>query len=250
MSEVLKHYDEVLGSVYSWTLGSHQARVDASEVLFASLLGRFDEAASGAPAGPAKRALDLGCGTGVQTLALARLGLAVSGIDFSDTMLAEYRERTAEVGAQAHQLDIAHFDIGGGFDAAVCLGDTVSHLQSWEAVDGMFKSVAAALNPGAGFILATRDHSRVYRGDERFILVRADEQRSLTCFVEDAGPHIRVTDLLHSRVDGEPKLVANSYLKLRVCPDQLIEHMADAGLTLASKQEWKGVHVLFTRKAG
>ena len=244
MSEVLKHYDEVLGSVYSWTLGSHQARVDASEVLFAGLLGRFEAAQ------PQKRALDLGCGTGVQTLALARLGLAVCGIDFSDTMLAEYRERTASVGAQAHKLDIANFDVGSGFDAAVCLGDTVSHLQSWEAVDGMFKSVAAALAPGAGFILATRDHSRVYRGDERFILVRADEQRSLTCFVEDAGPHIRVTDLLHSRVAGETKLVANSYLKLRVSPNQLLEHMAGVGLTLESQQLLQGgVHVLFTRKA-
>ena len=247
MSEVMRHYDEVLGSVYSWTLGSLAARVSASEALFGRLLGL---AGGGGEHSSQERALDLGCGTGVQTMALARLGYVVTGIDFSDTMLREYRARTASLRATSHKSDISHFDVGRGFDAAVCLGDTVSHLQSWDAVDGMFDSLSSALAPGAGFVLATRDHSRVYHGDERFLLIRADEQRSLTCFIEDAGEHIRITDLLHTREDGKTTMVANSYLKLRVSPKRLITHMTRAGLSLVSHEQWKGVHVIFARKDG
>lgn len=42
---------------------------------------------------PGESALDLGCGTGMQTLALARLGLHVTGIDISPEMLARARAR-------------------------------------------------------------------------------------------------------------------------------------------------------------
>lgn len=42
---------------------------------------------------PGETALDLGCGTGIQTHALAQLGLHVTGIDISPEMLARARAR-------------------------------------------------------------------------------------------------------------------------------------------------------------
>ncbi len=242
MSEVLRHYDEVLGAVYSWSVGSLEARVAASEALFRSMLG------AGREGGRARRVLDLGCGTGIQSLALGRLGFMVTGIDFSETMLREYRERTAPFGTEVVCADLATFSVAGPFDAAVCLGDTVSHLPSWAAVDAMLRNVASSLAPGSGFVLATRDHTRVYEGDARFLLVRADAERSLTCFLEDAGEHVRVTDLLHERGETGTRMTAHSYLKLRVSPDRLTEHMARAELDVVSCEEWSGVHVLFARR--
>src|SRR2546427_9987387 len=44
-----------------------------------------------------ERALDLCCGTGDVALALARKGLEVTGLDFSEAMLAIARERLAKV---------------------------------------------------------------------------------------------------------------------------------------------------------
>src|SRR5882762_6946023 len=46
-----------------------------------------------AGAQPGERALDLCCGTGDVTLALARKGVEVTGLDFSEAMLAIARER-------------------------------------------------------------------------------------------------------------------------------------------------------------
>jgi len=46
-----------------------------------------------APAGPGRQALDVCCGTGDLTLALARRGFVTTGIDFSEPMLAVARRR-------------------------------------------------------------------------------------------------------------------------------------------------------------
>ena len=45
---------------------------------------------------PGERALDLCCGTGDVAFGLARQGLAVTGLDFSEPMLSVARQRTAK----------------------------------------------------------------------------------------------------------------------------------------------------------
>jgi SAM-dependent methyltransferase len=243
MSEVARHYEALLASIYSWTLGNFDERVSASESLFRSL---FESASCGGPL-----ALDLGCGTGVQTLALSRLGYRVQGFDFSATILEEYRDRTRSVHAEASVGDISSVSFGSGFDAAVCMGDTIAHLPSWGAVASTFRAVHAALRVGGGFVLATRDHTHVYEGDARFLLIRADATQSLTCFVEDAGPqHLRVTDILHE-VDGSPPMRVSSYAKLRVGPASLARALAAASLNVRETRALPGgVHVLFAVKEG
>jgi SAM-dependent methyltransferase len=232
--EVLNHYETVLGPVYSWSLGNFGDRVAASAHLLNEELGD----------GNGAKALDLGCGTGVQTLALIERGFRVTGIDFSRTMLDEYSKRTANHDVCSIQSDLASFNVTDTFQVAICFGDTVSHLPSWQAVSEMFNRTYKALAPGGVFLLATRDHTHVYRGDERFLLVHADADRSMTCFVEDDGDHIRITDLLHERVDGRVQLKANSYSKLRVGPDELSRKLSEAGFRNIKTKPWGGVHLI------
>jgi SAM-dependent methyltransferase len=238
---VREHYNTLLGPIYSWTLGDLNARVQATATLLESLIG-------GAHDG--KRAIDLGCGTGVQTLALSQLGFRVTGIDFSEEILKEYVTRTAAAPtlANAVQSDIAAFDVGVGYDAALCFGDTISHLQSWEAVRSTFACVHRALKPGGAFFLASRDHSLVYQGTDRFLLIRSDEIRSMICVLEDEGAHVRVTDLIqerHQDQHGPDALKASSYLKLRVSPETLKRELESAGLKVQHVRELSGGVYLF-----
>jgi SAM-dependent methyltransferase len=233
-SEVLNHYETLLGPVYSWSLGNFNDRVAASAQLFKEELGD----------GNGAKALDLGCGTGVQTLALIERGFRVTGVDFSRAMLDEYTKRTAAFDVCSLQEDLANFSVTPAFKAVVCFGDTVSHLQSWQAVSDMFSRTYKALVPGGVFLLATRDHTRIYRGDERFLLVQADADRSMTCFVEDDGDHIRITDLLHERINGRVELKANSYRKLRVGPQELSKQLTLAGFSKVTTKPWGGIHLL------
>jgi SAM-dependent methyltransferase len=242
---VQRHYDQVLGRIYSWTLGDFDARVSAS----AQLLEPLCAPSANANANGRRRAIDLGCGTGVQTLALVQLGFAVTGVDFSDEMLGEYRERTQGMEVNAVRSDIADFSAGQGFDVAVCFGDTVSHLQSWDAVASMFRCAFASLRAGGMFLLASRDHSRIYRGDERFLLIRADSAQSLTCFVEDLGTHVRVSDIVHRLGDADLPMTVSSYLKLRVSPPLLGDALVAAGFVLDDTRALAhGVHLLVAHK--
>ena len=238
MSEVKHHYEALLGAHYSWSLGDFDARVAASRAFF--------EAQLPPPSAPA--ALDLGCGTGVQTLALSQLGYQVTGVDFSPRMLAEYVERTAPVGARAVVSDLTDFDVGPGFAVAVCFGDTVSHLADWPAVRSLCRRTFDAIAPGGVWLLSSRDHSVVLEGDARFLLIRADETRSMICFVEDAGERIRVTDLIQSRGPAGTTLQSHSYWKLRVSPMTLTLELTTAGFRVESLGLHQGQHVLAAHK--
>ena len=83
------------------------------------------------------------------------------------------------------------------------MGDTLTHLPTLSAVDSLLAAVAAALPRGGVFATTFRDYATSkLEGDQRFILVRADADRILTCFLEYGDHQVIVHDLLHEKEDG------------------------------------------------
>jgi len=78
MASVRDHYETVLSEHYSRMFGDFEAKVSEQH----ALLERLGVTASQGTA----RAVDLGCGTGFQSVALARLGFQVLAIDFSQQL--------------------------------------------------------------------------------------------------------------------------------------------------------------------
>lgn len=76
---------------------------------------------------PLGKALDLGCGTGIHAVDLARRGWRVTGIDLAPTALERARERAREAGVE---IDLVEGDVtalrdagvGKGFDLIVDFG--------------------------------------------------------------------------------------------------------------------------------
>jgi hypothetical protein len=97
-------------------------------------------------------------------------------------------------------------------------------------VHRLITNVARTLLPGGRFVATFRDYTRLPAGDARFIPVRADDQRILTCFLEERAEHVVVHDLLHERVDGAWRLRLGSYTKLRLQPEALVASCRAAGL--------------------
>jgi SAM-dependent methyltransferase len=75
--------------------------------------------------GQIKSVLDLGCGTGNHAIPLARRGFEVIGVDRSESMLAQARDKALQVNPRLRDVfkdaDIRSVDLGRQFDAALLM---------------------------------------------------------------------------------------------------------------------------------
>jgi ubiquinone/menaquinone biosynthesis C-methylase UbiE len=99
---------------------------------------------------PGGRALDLGCGTAVVTLALARARFEVVGVDHSPEMLEIGRRKLAQAGLPAtlETGDVRALRFGDGEFDCVTIQGLLHHL---EEVGPCLREATRVLNPG-GFL--------------------------------------------------------------------------------------------------
>jgi cyclopropane fatty-acyl-phospholipid synthase-like methyltransferase len=74
---------------------------------------------------PAGRAIDLGCGVGLEAIYLARNGFDVTGVDFSPTAIKRARRNAREAGVQVTFVedDLTNLrHVSGAFDLLVDIG--------------------------------------------------------------------------------------------------------------------------------
>jgi hypothetical protein len=98
------------------------------------------------------------------------------------------------------------------------MGDTITHLPDEQAVVDLVENVSAMLVPGGCFVMTLRDYSSALTAERRFIPVRSDDRRILTCFLEYTESRVKVHDLLHERHGTEWRLRVSMYHKLRISP--------------------------------
>lgn len=125
--------------------------------------------------------LDLACGTGSITVPMAKMGYDMTGIDLSAEMLALAQRKAEE--AHTHirfsEQNIALFDAGKDFDAAICSFDGYNYLTSPGDVAASFARVHDTLVEGGIFIFDVStpykyesilsDNAFVYEYDDLFL---------------------------------------------------------------------------------
>ena len=219
------HYETHLGPVYSWMLGD----LDAA---FARGTAEIDALPLPSARG---MAVDLGAGLGLHALALARRGFDVVAIDSCQALLDALRARGGSLAVAIQHADLLEFRrfVPTPAKAIVCMGDTLTHLPAVSAVESLLTEAAASLAPGGVFAATFRDYSTLpLEGERRFILVRADDARILTCFLEYHAEQVVVYDLLHEKQDGRWRQSISSYPKLRLAPDWVAATLSERGLSV------------------
>jgi cyclopropane fatty-acyl-phospholipid synthase-like methyltransferase len=117
---------------------------------------------------PGQRVLDIGCGPGRHALELARRGLSVTGIDFTENFIEFATESAKNEGLSGKTefvlTDARDFVRPLAFDAAVCLCEgAFALLQTDEDNVRVLRHIAASLKPGALFLLTTLNGYRTIR---------------------------------------------------------------------------------------
>ncbi|MFA6571170.1 MAG: methyltransferase domain-containing protein [Bacteroidota bacterium] len=235
------HYDNLLSSVYSWFIGDFDEKQKAQ--------AQFFEANGIKPEGKGY-AIDLGAGNGLQSVSLAKLGFAVKAIDFSANMLAEISAKKGNLDIETINDDISNF--GKYINTTgliVCMGDTIAHLDSFDTLENLINLCHATLDSNGMLVLSFRDYSEELDDTERFIHVKSDDTKILTCFLEYSPDKIKVTDLLYEKIDGSWELKSGSYSKLRLTSEYVEEILEDAGFAIEKSEVIDGMYFLIAKKS-
>ena len=229
MSSVTDHYRQLLSEHYVWMFGvSFEEKVAEQKALLERILVSLQ------PPVPGGAALDLGSGPGFQSIALAELGFSpVIAVDTSAELLAELQARTGAHTVDARIGDITALEsinLPATPVIALCMGDTLPHLSSREDIERLFASVFATLAPQGAFVLTWRDLTVELVGTDRFISVRNDDQKIMTCFLEyESDDSVLVHDLIHIRHPDGWVLHKSSYRKLRFSSQWVAAGLRTAG---------------------
>ncbi len=103
---------------------------------------------------PVQTLLDLGCGTGTHALSWRKQGISVTGVEGSERMLAQAREKVADAGGGVEliQSDIRTLDLKRRFDVVTAMFAVVGYLTSNEDVEAGLRTARRHLAPGRLFI--------------------------------------------------------------------------------------------------
>jgi SAM-dependent methyltransferase len=235
MSNVAKHYEQLLAEHYVWMFGvPFEQKVAEQKAL-------LDQVITALPASRRSgAAVDLGSGPGFQSIALAELGYSpVVAVDSSRELLQELQTRRQFYEIETREADITRLDPAALPESAsviVCMGDTLTHLPSKEAVEKLFTEVFQKLAPGGVFVLTYRDLTGELAGTDRFLPVQADDTRIMTCFLEYKNSDtVTVHDLVYVRGEGGWKLNKSSYEKLRLASGWVANALRQAGFTVTQE---------------
>lgn len=235
-----EHYEHLLAPVYVWMAGGVEAALQAGEAEIEAL---------NLPSSPGAQVLDLGAGFGMHAIPLARRGARVTAIDSSAELLRTLDEIRGDLPVRTVNGDLLAFErhIAEAPSAILCMGDTLTHLPESGAVETLIERAARALQPGGVFVTTFRDYAMPLVAEQRFIPVRSDESRILTCFLEYEARTVLVHDILHERGAQGWVTRVSAYQKLRLVPEEVVAMLQSNGFSVRREPGMRGMVRLVAR---
>ena len=192
---------------------------------------------------PIRTILDLGCGTGGHALPLAERGYTVTGVDRSETMLAEARCKAKAMAQRAGsydfvQGDICSLDLDRTFDAVIAMFAVISYQTTNDDLVAAFRTAKRHVEPGGLFIFDAWFGPAVLteRPTDRFKIIEAGGERIIRFAspVLDISSHTvqvnyKVLRLRNTQLLDE---VDESHLMRFLFPQEVSYYMENSGFRL------------------
>jgi len=130
----------------------------------------------------ARRVLDTACGSGRHAIALAQRGYDMVGADLSVPMIDRARENAAAAGCEVRFVVAGFGELAAtaedGFDALLCLGNSLPHVLTPEALHATLTDFAAVLRPGGLLLIQNRNFGAVMAARTRWMPPQAHREGS------------------------------------------------------------------------
>ncbi len=185
-----------------------------------------------------KTALDLACGTGSTTLALARRGFHVTGLDLSASMLAlaARKARHESMRVDFLQADMRDFTLPGEVMLVVTFQDGLNYLLDEEDLQQTVKSVNSVLNPGGLFIFDINRIEKLPRPGEEISFLESEDFTLIykTSFVKKDMWEIAVTGFVPVE-GGLFSRFHEVHRERAISPSEVRSVLADAGFVLSAE---------------
>jgi peptidoglycan/xylan/chitin deacetylase (PgdA/CDA1 family)/2-polyprenyl-3-methyl-5-hydroxy-6-metoxy-1,4-benzoquinol methylase len=178
---------------------------------------------------PSDRVLEIGAGTGIFTLEIARHCREVTAVDISGSMMEILKEKASREGVSNIRTmtgDVETMDFGGGYSVA-CAFSSLEYLAD---LPSLFRRLADRMEPGGALYLLTarrslfRFFSQIGNAMRQGIWLKAHSRKEIEDMLSSAGfEEIRITShLLKSWISGG--------ILLEVAARRRIEPVTPAGL--------------------
>jgi 2-polyprenyl-3-methyl-5-hydroxy-6-metoxy-1,4-benzoquinol methylase len=238
---VKEHYDKHLANFYSWMVGDfNQKRADFQSFLENNRIYPSET----------KVAIDLGAGSGIQSIALKNMGFDVTAIDFNEKLLEELKSYPDGQSIKTVKTDIRNIKEYSRLkpELIVCCGDTITHLESKVDIEKLIEDSINILIENGKLILSYRDYSTELNDQQRFIPVKSDKDRILTCILEYEREKVKVTDLLYEKTENGWNQKVSSYRKVRIRPKEILEMIENNRMKMTFNKSINGMQTTIAEK--
>lgn len=177
---------------------------------------------------PEARVLELGCGTGRVLIPLTVQCRQIVGVDASEAMLVQCREKLQAAGlpeCKARVLlgDISDLDLGETFDYIIAPFRVMQLLITDAALDGLFHTVGRHLVPGGTCIL---NAYRPFLPRERMLKEWASDKEILDYATQLDGGRITRHHVCR-RMQADPLVTFPEFIFRRYEGDRLVEETVE-----------------------
>ena len=177
---------------------------------------------------PDARVLELGCGTGRVLIPLAAQCRRIVGVDASEAMLAQCRQKLQAAGLPESKArivlgDIADLELGESFDYIIAPFRVMQLLITDAALDGLFRTIGRHLAPGGTCIL---NAFRPFLPRERMVKEWASDKEVLDYAARVDGGRITRHHACR-RLQTDPLVVCPEFIFRRYEGDRLAEETVE-----------------------
>jgi glycine/sarcosine N-methyltransferase len=184
---------------------------------------------------PGSRILDIACGTGGYSLALAERGHRLTGVDLDRAMIRAARSKAGDLdGAPDFRvMDMLSMTaaLDPGFDLIFCIGNSLVHLKSDEQIGQLLADCRTLLPPKGVLVVQIINYDRILAGGLTSLPTLYDEAAALEFLrIYDLDPEGRVvifrTELRVGR--GAEQLVIRNQIPLRIVTSEQLRRLVRA----------------------